>query len=81
VVHVFTYNTERYKEAIGKACLDFESTMKMLLMNLANRPKKRRNRRKRKTKKIATKKSMGTSDYPSGIPNMHTIHDPMISVS
>jgi hypothetical protein len=25
--------------------------------------------------------SVGTSDYPSGIPDMHTIHDPMISVS
>jgi hypothetical protein len=25
--------------------------------------------------------SVGTPDYPSGIPNMHTIHDPMISVS
>jgi hypothetical protein len=24
---------------------------------------------------------VGTSDYPSGIPDMHTIHDPMISVS
>jgi hypothetical protein len=23
---------------------------------------------------------VGTSDYPSGIPDMHTIHDPMISV-
>jgi hypothetical protein len=25
--------------------------------------------------------SVGTPDYPSGIPDMHTIHDPMISVS
>jgi hypothetical protein len=25
--------------------------------------------------------SLGTPDYPSGIPDMHTIHDPMISVS
>jgi hypothetical protein len=25
--------------------------------------------------------NMGTSDYPSRIPDMHTIHDPMISVS
>jgi hypothetical protein len=25
--------------------------------------------------------SVGTTDYPSGIPDMHTIHDPMISVS
>jgi hypothetical protein len=25
--------------------------------------------------------AMGTPDYPSGIPDMHTIHDPMISVS
>jgi hypothetical protein len=24
---------------------------------------------------------VGTLDYPSGIPDMHTIHDPMISVS
>jgi hypothetical protein len=24
---------------------------------------------------------VGTPDYPSGIPDMHTIHDPMISVS
>jgi hypothetical protein len=24
---------------------------------------------------------VGTSDYPSEIPDMHTIHDPMISVS
>jgi hypothetical protein len=24
--------------------------------------------------------SVGTPDYPSGIPDMHTIHDPMISV-
>jgi hypothetical protein len=23
---------------------------------------------------------VGTPDYPSGIPDMHTIHDPMISV-
>jgi hypothetical protein len=26
-------------------------------------------------------KIVGTPDYPSGIPDMHTIHDPMISVS
>jgi hypothetical protein len=26
-------------------------------------------------------KCVGTPDYPSGIPDMHTIHDPMISVS
>jgi hypothetical protein len=25
--------------------------------------------------------SVGTPDYPSGISDMHTIHDPMISVS
>jgi hypothetical protein len=25
--------------------------------------------------------TVGTPDYPSGIPDMHTIHDPMISVS
>jgi hypothetical protein len=25
--------------------------------------------------------SVGTPDYPSGIPDMHPIHDPMISVS
>jgi hypothetical protein len=25
--------------------------------------------------------SVGTPDYPSEIPDMHTIHDPMISVS
>jgi hypothetical protein len=25
--------------------------------------------------------SVGTPDYPPGIPDMHTIHDPMISVS
>jgi hypothetical protein len=25
--------------------------------------------------------SVGTPDYLSGIPDMHTIHDPMISVS
>jgi hypothetical protein len=25
--------------------------------------------------------SVGTPDYPSGIPDMFTIHDPMISVS
>jgi hypothetical protein len=25
--------------------------------------------------------AVGTPDYPSGIPDMHTIHDPMISVS
>jgi hypothetical protein len=24
---------------------------------------------------------VGTPDYPSGIPDMHTIHDPMISMS
>jgi hypothetical protein len=24
---------------------------------------------------------VGAPDYPSGIPDMHTIHDPMISVS
>jgi hypothetical protein len=26
-------------------------------------------------------RTVGTPDYPSGIPDMHTIHDPMISVS
>jgi hypothetical protein len=25
--------------------------------------------------------SVGTPDYPSRIPDMHTIHDPMINVS
>jgi hypothetical protein len=29
----------------------------------------------------ATRYFVGTPDYPSGIPDMHTIHDPMISVS
>jgi hypothetical protein len=34
-----------------------------------------------KEKGIKSEDVVGTPDYPSGIPDMHTIHDPMISVS
>jgi hypothetical protein len=30
---------------------------------------------------LVVRKFVGTPDYPSGIPDMHTIHDPMISMS
>jgi hypothetical protein len=33
------------------------------------------------TFKICVAHIVGTPDYPSGIPDMHTIHHPMISVS
>jgi hypothetical protein len=30
---------------------------------------------------VRGRKHVGTPDYPSRIPDMHTIHDPMISAS
>jgi hypothetical protein len=71
-----------FKKATSEIFLELDETKARIpIFPEASRSPKQRRRGARRRLHHGMARAVGTPDCPSGIPDMHTIHDPMISVS